>query len=371
MFGHKSGRTAPFQEVTVHVKPLNVAIVGCGYIGARHAASLARLPGVTVAAVVDRDEERAKVLQDEFDFAGAVVTSDVERALQHSDIHAVVIATHHDSHAGLATAAASAGKHIFVEKPLALTIDDCRAIETAVRESGVQCVVGFQTRHAPLVRRARAWVSNPRVLFGHLIAARWDDISWAQAATTGGGNVLSQGVHCVDLLTHTAGAPPRVVFAEGGTITHDPAATDVIDTVLATIRFANGAVGTAVIGDFGPSPWTQLGFYGLFDGAGRSATLHHFSEGLCLGTAGSEVIPFEPPSEPAQNLSVSDLSDKERDDPYGYAGTMAEFIDCARQNRPPAIAATVRDGRIATETILACFESIRTGAPITLSEPTP
>jgi predicted dehydrogenase len=348
---------------------LNVAIIGCGYIGARHAANLARLPGVAIAACVDRDQGRANALRQELGVHTAAATTDVERVLYDPAIHAVVIATHHDSHAGLAIAAAEAGKHLFIEKPLALTNDACRDIGIAVRASRVQCVVGFQTRHAPLVRRARDWVSNPRVVFGHLVAGRWDDASWAQQATTGGGNVLSQGVHCVDLLAHAAGAAPSVVYAEGGMITHDPAAIEVIDTVLATIRFANGVVGTAVIGDFGPSPWTQLGFYGLFDGSGRSATLHHFSEGLCLGTSGSEVIPFEPPSEPARHLSVADLPPEEWDDPYGYAATIAEFVACARENRPPAVAAGVRDGRLATATILACFESIRSGQPVTLAVP--
>lgn len=173
-------------------------------------------------------------------------------------------------------------------------------------------------------------------------------------------------MHCVDLLIVAASAAPETVFAHGGTMTHDPAQTDVIDTVLATIRFANGVVGTAAIGDFGPSPWTQLGFYGLFDGAGQSATLHHFYEGLCLGTSGSEIVPFELPSEPALHVSVADLPPAERDDPYGYAATIAEFVAWARENRPPLIAASVRDGCIATATILARFESIRTGQPVTL-----
>jgi predicted dehydrogenase len=345
---------------------VNVAILGCGYIGTRHAQSLARLPDATVVAFVDQDLDRATQLRQTHGTPDAVATSDVDAALRDPNTHAVIIATHHDSHPALAIAAARAGKHLFVEKPLALTNDACLAIEDAVAAAGVQAVVGFQTRQAPLVRRAREWVPAPRVVFGQIIVARWDDASWAQRPDTGGGNVLSQGVHGFDLLAHLAGAAPRVVFAEGGTITHDPATTGVIDTVLATIRFANGVVGSAIIGDFGPSPWTQAGFYGLFDGAGRSATLHHFSEGLSLGTAGSQMIPFEPPREPAQELTLADLPPADRDDPYGYAALIAEFVACARANRPPTTSATIRDGRLATATVLASFESIRTGQPVTI-----
>jgi predicted dehydrogenase len=347
---------------------VNVAIVGCGYIGTRHAENLARLPGARVVAFVDQDLERAVQLRQTHGTDDTVATTDAAAVLHDPGTHAVVIATHHDSHPALAVAAARAGKHLFVEKPLALTDEGCREIEDAVRAADVQAVVGFQTRHAPLVRRARAWVPAPRVVFGQLIAGRWDDASWAQRPETGGGNVLSQGVHTMDLLAYAAGAAPRVVYAEGGTITHDPATTAVVDTVLATIRFANGVVGTAVIGDFGPSPWTQLGFYGLFDGTGRSATLHHFSEGLCLGTAGSQTIPFEPARVPAQEITLADLPAEERADPYGYAALIAEFVACAREHRPPPIAASVRDGRRATAAVLACFESVRTGQPITVAD---
>jgi predicted dehydrogenase len=347
---------------------VNVAIVGCGYIGTRHAQSLARLTGAKVVAFVDQDLNRATHLRQTHGSADAVATTDVAPVLHGPDTHAVVVATHHDSHPALAVAAARAGKHLFVEKPLALTNEACQEIEDAVAGAGVQAVVGFQTRHAPLVRRARAWVPRPRVVFGQIIVARWDDASWAQHPETGGGNVLSQGVHGFDLLAHLAGAAPRVVFAEGGTITHDPATTEVTDTVLATVRFANGVVGSAIIGDFGPSPWTQAGFYGIFDAAGRSATLHHFTEGLSLGTAGAQMIPFEPPREPAQDLTLADLPPADRDDPYGYAALMAEFVACARDNRPPRISAGIRDGRLATAAVLASFESIRTGLPVTVAE---
>jgi myo-inositol 2-dehydrogenase / D-chiro-inositol 1-dehydrogenase len=350
------------------VSKLRVAIIGCGYMGSRHGSILATRPDVAVAALVDQNVELAEDLKRTAGAVDSRATDDMSAVLADSKIEAVVIATPHDSHPRLAIAAAQAGKHILIEKPLALTVQGCREIEAAVESAGVQLIVGFQTRHAPFVRRACSWVPEPKVVFGQLIAGRWDDDSWAQHADTGGGNVLSQGVHAVDLLAHTAGAAPRVVFAEGGTITHDAGNTNVIDTVLATIRFANGVVGNLVIGDFGPSPWTQLGFYGLFDGTGRSATLHHFSEGLCLGTAGSEVIPFESPTEPARRLSLEDLSPVERSDPYGYAGLISEFVECARENRPPAISATARDGGLATAAVLACFDSIRTGMPVTLED---
>ena len=190
------------------VKTVNVAIIGCGNIGTRHAENLKQLSEPNVVAFVDQDLDRAAHLRQTAGTAAAVVTADARTALEDPNVDAVVIATHHDSHVPLAVAAARAGKHLFVEKPLALTNEGCREIEAAVRESGVQFVMGFQTRHAPLVRRARDWVPQPRVVFGQIIVARWDDASWAQHPETGGGNVLSQGVHGFDLLAHLP-APRR------------------------------------------------------------------------------------------------------------------------------------------------------------------
>lgn len=98
---------------------LEVAVIGCGGMGTRHAQHLARLPGVRLSAFVDRDLQRARRLQA---LAGTGrATTDPAEVFDDPRVQAVVIATHHDSHPALAIAAAQAGKHILIEKPLALT----------------------------------------------------------------------------------------------------------------------------------------------------------------------------------------------------------------------------------------------------------
>jgi len=349
-------------------RPVGVAIIGCGNLGSRHARNLAALPGVRLTAFVDRDLDRARALAATLELPDARVTSDAGDVFGDAQCDGVVIATHHDSHPGLALAAARAEKHMLVEKPLALDEAACRAVEDAVRVAGVQLLMGFQARCAPLAQRARAWVPAPRIVTGSLIGGRWADDAWAQLPDTGGGNVLSQGVHAFDMLSWAAGAAPRIIFAEGGTITHDPATTDVVDSVLCTIRFDNDVLGTLTIGDFGPSPWTLLGFYQFFDARGRSATLHHFFEGLCLGTAESPVMPFGPAREPPLDISAADLEPAERADPYGYAALAQEFVTSLQTGGAPAVAADVRDGRRATAAVHAAFASIRTGTPVTLAD---
>ena len=190
---------------------------------------------------------------------------------------------------------------------------------------------------------------------GQRIDPRWSDTSWAQDPVTGGGNVLSQGVHMFDLLSYLAGDEPVALHAEGGTFTHDPATTQVIDSVVATIRFAGGAVASVNIGDFGPSDWAGRAFCQLFDAAGLSATIYRYFEGVQIARRGE-----------ARDVTVADLTLAERADLLGYAAEIKEFVACARENRPPKIGAGVKDGTRATRLALAAFESIRTGHTVDL-----
>jgi len=335
---------------------LGVAIFGCGHMGTVHAKNVVRDERARLVALVDPRIEAAEHLRGQVDLpADSVrVTASAEEALADPAVSAVVIATHHDLHPVLATAAARAGKHVFCEKPLGLTNEACAQIADAVRAAGVQLVVGFQARHAALVRLAAERIPAPRILYGQIIDPRWSDRSWAVDPLEGGGNVLSQGVHTFDLLCHLAGAEPEAVFAGGGTLTHDPARTAVMDSIAATIRFANGATASLLIGDFGPSPWTGKSFYELFDANGNSATVYGYYERVRFAKG-------EP-----QEVGKDDLSEAQREDYQGYGGLMREFIGCALANRPPEIGASVADGVRATALALACFESIRSGNVVRL-----
>ncbi|MGH2350056.1 MAG: Gfo/Idh/MocA family protein, partial [Chloroflexota bacterium] len=325
---------------------IRVAIIGCGGMGRTHARTLVGLADAEVALLVDPLSASVERLQREVGLEDVPSTGDAAAALSDGRIDAVVIATHHDLHPPLAIGAAEVGKHVFVEKPLALTLEGCRAIERAAARGGVQVVVGFQARHCPYVKRGRAAVPHPRVLAGQMIDPKWGDGHWAQDPVTGGGNVLSQGVHTFDLLCHLAGEEPVAIHAAGGTFTHDPATTHVVDTVVATIRFRGGAVASVAIGDFGPSHWAGKSFYQLFDATGRSATVYQYYGGLRLGH-GRETT----------DVTSADLSPAEQADPFGYVGEMAEFVACARERRSPTVAAGVQDGTRATKLALAAFES--------------
>jgi predicted dehydrogenase len=370
---------------TPQTRKLRVAIVGCGGMGNRHTMLLGSLPNAEVTLFADPNPPAIERIRQRNNLPEVPGVASIEDPLFHERCDAAVIATHHDLHPPLAIAAAQAGKHIFVEKPLALTVDACREIESAVRRAGVQLVVGFQARHAAFVQQARQHIPQPRVLVGEMIDPLWPTGRWSQDPETGGGNILSQGVHTFDLLCYLAGAEPVAVHAEGGTFAHDPrdpATKGVIDSVVATIRFANGAAASAIIGDFGPDAYVGKSFYQMFDAQGRSATIYGYYSGLRLydGKAFTDYT-FEQvqrgelsgigrtPQVTAMERTRAHLPAHEAADPlgpYGYVGELAEFVGCALANRPPTIAADVHAGTRATRLALACFESIRTGQTVSL-----
>ena len=112
------------------------------------------------------------------------------------------------------------------------------------------------------------------MIVGQLVDPRWGDESWANDPIEGGGNVLSQGCHLFDAMYWLAGAEPVTIHAEGGNLTH-PKIPEITDSVVATIRFANGCVASAINGDFGTPALAGKAFYELF-GETNTATLYSY-----------------------------------------------------------------------------------------------
>lgn len=323
---------------------IGVAMIGCGSIGRAHAHRLREQPGVVVRGCVDLQANAARALADEIE--GAYAALEVDAVLRDDLVDAVVISTHHDSHARLAVAAAEAGKHIFLEKPLALTREECDLVQNAVLRTGVQLMVGFKMRFMPVVQAVRQLIPAPRLVLGQIMDNRWPDDFWAQDPVKGGGNVASQGVHSFDLLWYLAGpnAEPDSVYAAGGTWTHQN--PDVIDNVAGVIRFTNGCVGVVLNGDAGQPTFTSKFFFELFDGA-RTATLFDRCHNARLGGV-----------EPSEIRATEAYPDE---DPEGFTQELREFVACVREGRPSVIGASASDGTRATRLALATFRSVRTG----------
>jgi predicted dehydrogenase len=317
--------------------PVRIGIIGCGAIAETHAECLSRIDGASLAAFCDAEQARAAAYSERF--PGSYATADPERLFADDSIDAVYICTHHDSHSALATRAAEAGKHVMMEKPLALTLDECERVGNAVEKSGITFMVGFKLRYYPSVARARQFIPRPLVMIAQMMDARWPDDFWANDPGKGGGNVLSQGGHTIDLLYYLNGSEPVRVYAEGGNLTHP--ALDIVDNIVATLQFANGSIATFAQGDSGATPFVSKFSFQILDG-NRSAHLRNRLKTVTL-------------------FDGVDVSVHEDPDEYGFMEENRDFIKSLQLGQPPPI--TYRDGMRATLVLLRALESLRTGQP--------
>jgi len=176
-------------------------------------------------------------------FAFEQATTDTASLLADATADAVVVATRHDTHAEYVLRALAAGKHVFVEKPLALRLDDLQRIEAACAAApGRLVMVGFNRRFAPQVQRIKALLAGatgPKAFMMTVNAGAIPANHWAQDREVGGGRLVGEGCHFVDLLRFLAGAP---------IVGHEVAAMDTPtrDSVTVTLRFADGSLGTIV-----------------------------------------------------------------------------------------------------------------------------
>lgn len=222
-------------------------IIGCGMIADFHCKAVGDIRGAKVAACFDMRPEAADRLAQQ---VGCRAYHDLAAMLADPDVHVVTIGTPSGAHMEPALAAARAGKHVIVEKPLEITLKRCDAIIKACEESGVVLGTIFPSRFhesAQLVKRA---VDQGR--FGHLTVGdayvKWfrtqkyyDSGAWRGTwALDGGGALMNQAIHSVDLLLWLMG-PVVEVTAHAATLAHER--IEVEDVVVATLRFANGALG--------------------------------------------------------------------------------------------------------------------------------
>jgi predicted dehydrogenase len=212
-----------------------------------HAQTITELSGAELGTVVDIIPEAAQTLAARYD---APATTDLKEALARPDIDAVAVCTPSGNHADIVTAALNAGKHVVVEKPLDVSLEAARRVAAAERASGRTVTVISQHRFDPASQVVFDAVQGGRlgrITSGSATISWWrsqayyDSAGWRGTwALDGGGALMNQGIHTVDLLVWFLGEPVEV-FAWTGLLAHER--MEVEDTAVATIRFASGALG--------------------------------------------------------------------------------------------------------------------------------
>src|SRR5262245_15469446 len=228
---------------------LGVAIVGCGMIARFHARALAEVPNTRLVALVSRSAGRAKAMADEMHLTCDLAT-DLAAVLARRDVHVVIVCTPSGAHQEPAVAAANAGKHVVVEKPLEITLERCDAIIDACRRNGVQLCTIFPSRFADAngaLKKAVVAGRFGRLTLGETTCKWWrpqsyyDEGGWkGTRALDGGGALMNQAIHNVDLLSWMMG-PVAQISGFTAMLAHE--SIEVEETAVACPRVKNGAIG--------------------------------------------------------------------------------------------------------------------------------
>ncbi|MGI6415041.1 MAG: Gfo/Idh/MocA family protein [Thermoguttaceae bacterium] len=226
---------------------LGVAIHGAGSVARAHVASWLKIPRAEIVSVSSRRLESAKRLVAEFQLDCAA-TDDYAAVLRDKRVDVVNISGPNHVHAEQAIAAAKAGKHLMIEKPMCITAEENRALRDAVAAARVKSVVSFVLRWNPLFDNIKSLLASGAVgeLF-YLEVDYWHGIStwysgwqWAHTRQTGGSTMLLAGCHAADAIRYFAGCEVAEVAAFGNNIKRD---YEYEANVVAILKFENGMIG--------------------------------------------------------------------------------------------------------------------------------
>ncbi len=247
-------------------------LIGAGVAAATHAREMAHVAGGRIVAVQTRDAARGAAIAARYGIART--HSDLSAMLADPVLDAVIITTPNALHLEAALAAAEAGKHVVVEKPLEITAARARAIVAACEAAGVGLDVIYQRRHSRAAAQARADLAAGaygRIVMVNIVdnqfrpPAYYARDAWrGTRALEGGGCVITQATHMLDLAQHLVG-PVTAVRAQTATLFH---AIETEDAAVATLEFANGALGT-----FSASTATAPGLRHLLTIAGTAGAI--------------------------------------------------------------------------------------------------
>ncbi len=333
-------------------QPVAVGLIGAGRMGSFHAETLARrLPGTRLAAVADPAPGAAQRLADRLGCPQALTGPG--QFLADPAIDAVVIATPARTHAGLVEAAARAGKAVYCEKPMALTLADADRAIAAARQAGVPLQVGFNRRYDAGFRAAHDKIAAGAIGTPQLLRSLTRDPKLADPAPIPPWTIfLETLIHDFDALRFlNPGAEPIEVFAlAGALIRPDFKDRGLLDTALVTVRFDNGALATA-----------EASFQAVYGYDARGEVFGSAGM-LTMGDVRRTHLTAYGPDGIAADCVTYDQ------DLFGdaYIAELADFTDCVRAGRTPAV--TGEDARAALSMARAAIQSVTTASPVRIDE---
>jgi predicted dehydrogenase len=363
------------------VNAIRFGIVGCGSIGPTHAGALKQIPDAQLVAVADLGKEKATAVAEKFGVT-KIYASD-EELIADPDVDVVVFATPSGNHATQAVRALKAGKHVVVEKPMDVSLEACDRMIKAERETGKKLAIISQHRwdHASIfVKDAIDTGKLGKIILVEMSVKWWrtqqyyDSGDWRGTwKFDGGGALMNQGVHTVDLMQWLAG-PVQSISARIATAGHER--IEVEDIAVASLKFRSGAIGTltASTACYNGQP-ARLDIYGTEGSAvieGDHLKLFRLKNGTEV--TASEASRHAVSVAMGGTASVKDEAATRLDtqavkDPGAVWGDahreqLKDFIRAIRTDTNPLIHGA--EGRKPLEIILGVYESAKSGKEVQL-----
>lgn len=329
---------------------IGIGVIGCGGMGRSLANGAHAVDGIDVICVSDLQEELAETLAESLN---TNYTTDYHELLSNDQIQAVLIASPPFLHAQMAIDATNAGKHVFSEKPMAPTLEECDSMIAAAAKNNVYLTIGLVCRYHATHSKVREIVQsgelgNPVNMMVHRIGGPWgggNRVPWRLQREKSGGSLMEINAHEIDFMRWTCGDVEKV-YGVGGRYVHDH--TNYPDLVLASLNFQNGAVGL-----LHSSHVAAIGGYGGRVDCEKGSIYFPQTWG---GDASIQIKPFDGEG---RSIKISDI-----EVPPPVQQEIRVFVDSIRNNTTPPI--TGADGRAAVEIALAAYKSVETGQPVTL-----
>jgi len=335
-------------------RKLGVAIHGVGQVAYAHAASWVKNPHAEIVSVTSRRKESAQKLVDKLGL-DCPAGDDYEAVLANERIDIVNISGPNQVHAEQGVAAAQAGKHLLMEKPMCISMKENRALRDAVRDAGVKSVVSFVLRWNPLAENLKSLLAAQaigqlfyvEVDYWHGLADWWSGFGWAKTREAGGSTMLTCGCHAVDCMRWLAGEEIVEVSAFGNNIRGN---FEYDANVIAAVRFESGAIGkTSALFD------VEMPYAFNIDLAGTEGTIRDnrlWSKKLLPGQTGwTSMETIRPDSGAVEH--------------HAFDAEMNHLVECIQEDRESHV--NIADAYRTHEVCIAIDRSIaRGGQPVKL-----
>ncbi|MHB8459394.1 MAG: Gfo/Idh/MocA family protein [Candidatus Limnocylindrales bacterium] len=346
------------------------ALVGCGAISTQHFEAIAAVEGAVLVAVESSSIERARAAGER---CGVPWTTDLAELLNRTDVEAVAVCTPSGSHAEIALAALRHGKHVVVEKPLALSTADADAVIAEGRRADRLVATISQRRFEPVMQALHAAIAaggfgRIALIIGeglyHRPQSYYDSAAWRGTRAMDGGVLMNQAIHMVDLV-RWIGGPVASIAGQVATIGHTMEAED---TTTVSLRFASGALGSIVATTCAEPGFDQeLRVYGDHGHArivGQQAIEWSLAPGTILSVPADQPAP-DATTTPSGGLAPATWGT----DATGHIRQYTDIVEAMRTGRAPAV--TGEDGRNAVEIVVGAYQASDTGRAVTLGTRAP